>query len=81
MGGPLPAGTGLMSPSLWMQLATACFFLSLPVSAWSLWQGRFLDALFQFFLGASVALLLRRRSEMKAAYLRQLASEDQDISQ
>lgn len=63
-----------LSPQNWLRLATLCFVLSLPLSAWSLWQGRYSEALFQFFLGASVALLLRRRGEMKAALMRQAAA-------
>lgn len=65
-----------LSPQNWLRLATLCFVLSLPLSVWSLWQGRYSEALFQFFLGASVALLLRRRGEMKAALLRQAAPQN-----
>ncbi|MBF2052788.1 MAG: hypothetical protein IGS03_04900 [Candidatus Sericytochromatia bacterium] len=65
-----------MSPQNWLRLATLCFVLSLPLSIWSLWQGRYSEALFQFFLGASVALLLRRRGEMKVALLRQATAQN-----
>jgi hypothetical protein len=65
-----------MSPQNWLRLASLCFVLSLPLSAWSLWQGRYSEAMFQFFLGASVALLLRRRGEMKAALLRQATPQN-----
>jgi len=38
---------------------------TLALMSWSLFQGLATDALFQFLLGASVALLLRRQHEMR----------------
>ena len=44
--------------------------------AWSLYQGAGIDAAFQFLLGASVALLVRRHAETRAAKKRSAAKTE-----
>lgn len=57
-------------------LATALMLATFALIAWSLYQGAGIDAAFQFLLGASVALLVRRQAEIRAAKKRQAASSD-----
>lgn len=49
-----------------MHLASALMIATLALMAWFVYQGWGEKALYLFFLGASVALLLRRRHEIKA---------------
>lgn len=48
-------------------LAVLLMMATLALMAWSLYQGLGTQALFQFLLGASVALLFRRYQEQKQA--------------
>ncbi|PKL74834.1 MAG: hypothetical protein CVV27_18475 [Candidatus Melainabacteria bacterium HGW-Melainabacteria-1] len=45
------------------QLSILTMLATLALMSWSLIQGRTQDALYQFFLGSAVALLLRRFHE------------------
>jgi len=49
------------------QLATLLMVATFGLIAWSLYQGAGMDAVFQFLLGASLALLVRRQAEVNAA--------------
>ena len=61
-----------------LQLAKGLMLLTLALMAWSVYQGQPVDALFQFLLGASLALLLRRWHETRQ-YQRQQAAQAQPL--
>lgn len=62
-----------MSASQLAVLARILMLATLGLIAWSLYRGLGLEALYQFFLGAAVVLLIRRRQEGRAA-----REQDQD---
>ncbi len=58
------------------QLATAVMVATFALMAWSFYEGAGIDVAFQFLLGASVALMVRRQAEIRAAKKRDAATID-----